>query len=368
MREAIVAEALDQCYAALSYEDGWTTALDRLAWSVGAQGCSFVNQTSPAQRLHLPASPRYQDFVRDFVAEGWAFSDHRAQRGWPKLRGGGKVLIEHDISTEWERDNLPVYRDLYARHDLYWWATVSFVVDTDLWALSFLRSQAAEPFSRAEAEQLRALAPDLSRLVRLQRALTLRKARDLVQTLDGVACAAMVVGPDLAVVTLNRTAEACLEPDLKVRGGRLIAGRPEVEAALRQLQSQIRQDAVRHTAGPIVINRDGSGRPLLIDVVPGSAAFGPNAPGQHALLVMQDLDRKLEADGQRMQLIFGFTRTEALCAERLVYGDTIQAAADHLGIARETARSHLKVLFAKTGTNRQADLVSLLAQAGTYRR
>lgn len=365
MRDAAVTEAVDQCYAALSSEEGWPAALDRVAWSMGAKGCSIVTQTSPAQRLRLPASPRYQEFLRDFVSEGWASSDHRAQRGWPKLRGGGKALIEHDISSEWERKNLPVYRDLYTRHDLYWWATVSFAVDTELWTLSFLRSESAEPFSRADAKDLLALAPDLSRLVRLRRSLTLSKLANLVNALEALDCPALVITPDLTVLALNNAAGACLEPDFKIKAGQLAAGRPETERALRELQNLARGGETRRAVGTVVVGRDGPGRPLLIDAVPAGAVFGSSVSEPYSLLILRDLARKPSTDGQRMQSIFGFTRTEALCAERLVYGDTIQAAADHLGMARETARSHLKVLFAKTGTNRQADLVALLSLSAT---
>jgi DNA-binding CsgD family transcriptional regulator len=44
----------------------------------------------------------------------------------------------------------------------------------------------------------------------------------------------------------------------------------------------------------------------------------------------------------------------------LLDGQKLESAARALGVGHETVRSQLKSLFAKTGTNRQADLVQAL--------
>lgn len=59
---------------------------------------------------------------------------------------------------------------------------------------------------------------------------------------------------------------------------------------------------------------------------------------------------------------FGLTPMEIRLAVALAGGATIQKAADTLGITAGTARVHLKSIFAKTDTHRQAELVALLAR------
>jgi DNA-binding CsgD family transcriptional regulator len=59
---------------------------------------------------------------------------------------------------------------------------------------------------------------------------------------------------------------------------------------------------------------------------------------------------------------FDLTPAEARLAAHLASGATLQAVAERLGISKETARNQLKMVFAKTGTNRQAQLVALLAR------
>ena len=54
------------------------------------------------------------------------------------------------------------------------------------------------------------------------------------------------------------------------------------------------------------------------------------------------------------------TAAEANLASLLCAGRSLADAADRLRIAAGTARSHLKSIFSKTGTNRQAALIALM--------
>jgi DNA-binding CsgD family transcriptional regulator len=60
---------------------------------------------------------------------------------------------------------------------------------------------------------------------------------------------------------------------------------------------------------------------------------------------------------------FGLTPAEARLALHLVAGETLRAAAVKLSISYETARSHLKNIFKKTRTCRQAELVIVILTA-----
>lgn len=57
---------------------------------------------------------------------------------------------------------------------------------------------------------------------------------------------------------------------------------------------------------------------------------------------------------------YGLTPTEADVCWRLGNGDSVERIAQEAGISRETVRSQLKRVFAKTGTHRQSDLVRLV--------
>jgi DNA-binding CsgD family transcriptional regulator len=60
---------------------------------------------------------------------------------------------------------------------------------------------------------------------------------------------------------------------------------------------------------------------------------------------------------------FGLTPAEARLALHLVAGETLRSAEAKLSITYETARTHLKNIFNKTGTCRQAELVIAIVTA-----
>jgi DNA-binding CsgD family transcriptional regulator len=62
----------------------------------------------------------------------------------------------------------------------------------------------------------------------------------------------------------------------------------------------------------------------------------------------------------QLQSRFGLTPTEGRLALHLATGDSLRSAAARLDITYETARTHLKNIFVKTGTHRQSQLAILI--------
>jgi DNA-binding CsgD family transcriptional regulator len=67
-----------------------------------------------------------------------------------------------------------------------------------------------------------------------------------------------------------------------------------------------------------------------------------------------------QLDPAAIRDLFQLTRMEATLAVSLANGRSLVEAADTLGIAHNTARAHLRSIFAKTGARRQSQLVHLL--------
>lgn len=64
-----------------------------------------------------------------------------------------------------------------------------------------------------------------------------------------------------------------------------------------------------------------------------------------------------------LRATYDCTAREATLAGALADGCTLTEAATMLGISIHTARTHLKRVFRKTGTNRQAELLRLVLLA-----
>lgn len=95
-----------------------------------------------------------------------------------------------------------------------------------------------------------------------------------------------------------------------------------------------------------------------------SAAFGIGDVWAEPLSALVLLSAKdIGAAGKLAQRNFGLTTSESRLVAKLLQGLTITDAARELGLTTSTARWHLKNIFVKTGSRRQADLLRLLTNA-----
>ena len=80
----------------------------------------------------------------------------------------------------------------------------------------------------------------------------------------------------------------------------------------------------------------------------------------HLALFIIDPARDEPLAARQIAALFGLTQSESQLAARLAAGKRLDRAADELGVATGTARTHLKHVFQKTDTGRQAELSRLL--------
>jgi DNA-binding CsgD family transcriptional regulator len=176
---------------------------------------------------------------------------------------------------------------------------------------------------------------------------------------DGV----VIVDNRLGIMFANRTAEELLaEGDGLYRDGDCIAaGMSDGTATLRRLiAGGSNGNGLPGTGGRCTLTRCKGQAPLSVLAVPirGETSWiAPRRPA--AVLFVTDPDCDARARAEALRRRFGLTRAETSFFGEIVKGDGIQAAADRLGVSLATARTHLRHVFEKTGTQRQAELVGL---------
>jgi DNA-binding CsgD family transcriptional regulator len=79
------------------------------------------------------------------------------------------------------------------------------------------------------------------------------------------------------------------------------------------------------------------------------------------ILVVTPLGSSQTLPDDLLNGLFDLSPAEIRAANGLLEGKTIDDLAARFGLSRETIRSQMKAVLAKTGTARQSDLVSLLA-------
>lgn len=169
------------------------------------------------------------------------------------------------------------------------------------------------------------------------------------------------------VWTTPAAAEALRDhPALTVSHGRLRARRSDWD---KVLQAAVARAGALHGFLHHHDFLDTTGAPFRTPVVLGEDETG--AAMVCSLLVMDgltyldidpaaELDRRLAA----AQMIFGLSPGQMALAARIASGESLTDAAETLGISINTARTHLKRTYDKTGVNAQTALVRLLLSVG----
>lgn len=78
------------------------------------------------------------------------------------------------------------------------------------------------------------------------------------------------------------------------------------------------------------------------------------------LLLIYDPELRPTLDGGLLEKLFDLTSTEAFVAARLAEGHSIKEIAALRRCSSTTVRTHIKRIFVKTQTSRQAELVQLI--------
>lgn len=230
-------------------------------------------------------------------------------------------------------------------------------------ALLLYRRPDSRPWGPSVRAQGQRLMPHLQRAVRIDLQMGETRARlQLARAvIDHLRTALFFVDSDTRVVEMNRAAEELLR-----RGEGLVLGRNGLRAEDPKDTERLRVLTAAAAIAPgsleiLQLPRGSSQRPLQVAV----RAF-PHRSGREqivAALVVSDPDAPVEADQRLLRELFDLTPGESALALELLRGLRLADAARRLDIALETARNRLKQIFAKTGTNRQAELVRLLLRS-----
>lgn len=183
--------------------------------------------------------------------------------------------------------------------------------------------------------------------------------------LDRLDVALLVLDARGTIRFRNRTAESLLASadGLVAERSGPAAARPAETRRLRALIASAigASGATARLGGAMLVSRPSAKPPLHVLVAPlAPDATLLGADGPSALMFVTDPSAAAPPLERTLCELYGLTPAEAGVAVRLVTGAPLGDVADELGISMNTARTHLRRVFAKTRTRGQSDLVRLL--------
>ncbi|MBR0798731.1 helix-turn-helix transcriptional regulator [Bradyrhizobium jicamae] len=339
---------------------GWPSFMDEVCAAVGATGAAMLQ--SDIRTEDIPRTESITDyFSKTYFPCNLHLTDVRAARGVPRLLAGADVVTDADLfGSEAEMLRDPLYASL-GEFGLKWFAAVGFRAGSALWGLTIQRSPKEGMFDTDEVKALSTLSARLTEAATLSTIVGRSAISGITNALDLIQIAAIAVGRFGAVIGMNSQAEACLGHDLVIRNNRLTLHDRQAHADLSRLIDQLRHtsDLLTLPSAPIVMRRIDK-RPIVIQMQPVPPAARSPFLGARAILLIRDLESNATFDQNLLVATFELTPAQARLAAILARGGSVEDAAQATGISTATARNHLKAIFQKTGTHRQAELVALL--------
>lgn len=183
------------------------------------------------------------------------------------------------------------------------------------------------------------------------------------EALNRLSVGILLLASDRRIAFANRIAQDLLHRGDCIRscGGRLVASDHSHGA---KFAGVISQAAYQTGVQALRLDRGVGRRPLQILAMPLRPASGDSliaAPKTNVMVVVVDPEATTAPSIETLNALYGLTAAEAHLVQRLLMGKRLEDCAKHAGISVNTARTHLKAVFAKTETDRQADLIRLLS-------
>jgi Response regulators consisting of a CheY-like receiver domain and a winged-helix DNA-binding domain len=168
----------------------------------------------------------------------------------------------------------------------------------------------------------------------------------------------VVVDEKGSVRLMNKEAERILAEDdgLSVSQGILKGTMPKQNAKLHEsIGKAFHEESLDEM---IPFQRLSGGRPYLV-LIPGQRFSAEEKP-EAVVLLLIDTEQRTKVSGDTLVRLYNLTPSETRVALMLIDGKRLDQIADELEVAQTTVVFHLKNLFRKTETNRQADLIRVL--------
>lgn len=235
--------------------------------------------------------------------------------------------------------------------------------------LVLARREGKPDFEDDIVKELETLPPALEQGLRAGRRVSQLRAleRAALRAIDVMPIGVMMIDEEGAIIEANPFARAVVDAGdgLSVANGGLaveIGGR---SMRFRELigRAEAQGAAMPAAGGELMLMpvlRQPGQRPLTLLLMPLEQSSEPHVREPAALVFVGDPERAIRFDQTRIARLYGLSRAESRVAALLASGYRLEQVAESLDIAYETVRKHLKQIFGKTGTYRQAELVRML--------
>jgi DNA-binding CsgD family transcriptional regulator len=349
-------ELIDRIYEAAALPDLWPAVLDDLN-EVGDGFATFLFTITDNPKW---TGSKNSGFGHDYMAEGWPWKNDRPARLIGARHAG--FLGDLDVYTREEMDREPIFTEFLRPRGIGWGAATAIQIPNgDTLIVDVERRIETGPVDRATLSRLDALRPHLARAGMVSARLALERARAAAMALELIGLPAAVLAHNMRVVAANPRFETMIPDTVLDRRERIALADRNADALLAEALARLRRPGDAGGVRSLPIPACGDRPPVIVHLVPVRRAAHDVFSNASAILVLTPVVPAEVPTAEVLQGLFDLTAAEARVARSVAEGQTVEVIATSLGLSRETVRTQLKAVLAKTGSGRQAELAAMLA-------
>lgn len=341
----------------------WPEVLVELSKAIGGTGASLFAIRDGY--IGAVSSPNLAAVVQEFLRDGWAERDPRLKRTAALNHAG--FVNDGDLLTDEEIARDDVYANFYRERGAgYMAGTLIPNPSGDTIGFAFQRHHDGGPVPRETIAALDRLRPHLARASMIAFRLGFERARAQADALQALGLPGAVLRGTGKVFAANASFEALMPSLVQDRARRVTLTDVAADGLLATALATLPDGAARSVKSIAITAADGR-LPMVAHLVPVRRSASDVFAQAVALLLITPVDRAAVPTAEVLQGLFDLTPAEARVARAIGGAQSIDMLAAGQGVSRETVRSQLKMVLAKTGLRRQSELVSLLAGAARIR-
>ena len=364
-----IEKVLDLVYDTAAENDLWSSALTAIADLTHSQGGILYGQSVAAQKIYFDFNGRLDETCNRVYAE------RHMQNPWSvymETQAVGRPVLSDEAIALPELHKTAFYDEVLRPQGIAHNGMIALAARNDFRAaFNMCRSERQGPFEPEQQRLLEYLSPHLRRSVTL-----------------GFRIDGYLAMQHAAFDVLERLADGVIVLDRRLRMSFAnVAARRLASEGLLRLQQAVSTYSIAHSqrladlvrsalqgaaGGTMSLPHHVDGRLLTILVTSirskdlGRLSDAGMKDAAVLLFVIDPANRRSIPLAQIMDA-YGLTQAEARVALAASSGTTISETARLLKLSPNTIKTHLRRVFAKTATGRQAELAGLITAVGSVR-
>ena len=360
MNLSLSEEIMRSLYKGVFDQAEWKSAVEKLRWLTNSEQVALVLWDAKIDETQIADLCRPDKLLIDDYERNYARLDPTKQIVH-KFDVGQWYLDVRDMGLDAMRQSA-FYQEFMRSHGLASILCATVMQEGSLYgALSFNGGKHGPGFESSDIDLLGRITQHIQHAVMLrwQFQKLARQAQLGAFMLERFQVPVMVVDADGKIVLSNASAESWLS-----RTHARFTGRASVSLQIKSIAQRICDP---NQPMPVAAMKSGTGterNPCYLIGLP----LGPNHPlacqwpGPVGVVVVHQASEKKAPWEELFRELFRLSPAETRLIQCLADHDSLYDAALTMGVSKETARSHLKAIFQKTGVRKQAALSRLVVQ------